>query len=57
MSRRVAGDGHGSTRWLWRDEDVKSAMEYVVEEQGEAMEVFCRGEWYPLTHVRGSERN
>jgi len=25
---------HGSTRWLWKDEDVQRALQYVVEEQG-----------------------
>ena len=31
---------HGSTRYLWREEDVTAAVEYVVREQGEPMEVF-----------------
>jgi REP element-mobilizing transposase RayT len=31
---------HGSTRWLWKDEDVRQAIQYVVEEQGEPMAVF-----------------
>jgi REP element-mobilizing transposase RayT len=31
---------HGSTRWLWTDDDVRSAIQYVVDEQGEAMAVF-----------------
>lgn len=31
---------HGSTRWLWRDQDVREAIRYVVEEQGEPMAVF-----------------
>lgn len=31
---------HGSTRWLWKDRDVREAMRYVVEEQGEPMAVF-----------------
>ena len=35
---------HGSTRWLWRDEDVQAAIEYVVSRQGEPMEVYL-GEW------------
>jgi len=30
---------HGSTRWLWKDADVESAIRYVVSEQGEPMEV------------------
>lgn len=33
---------HGSTRWLWTDEDVRSAMRYAVEEQGETMAVLVR---------------
>jgi hypothetical protein len=31
---------HGSTRWLWTDEDVQDATRYVIEEQGEPMAVF-----------------
>jgi len=31
---------HGSTRWLWKDEDVREAIRYVVERQGEPMAVF-----------------
>ena len=31
---------HGSTRWLWKDEDVRQAIRYVVQEQGDPMAVF-----------------
>ncbi|HUQ93310.1 MAG TPA: transposase [Bryobacteraceae bacterium] len=31
---------HGSTRWLWKDQEVREAMRYVVEAQGEPMAVF-----------------
>jgi REP element-mobilizing transposase RayT len=31
---------HGSTRWLWKDQDVRDAIQYVVEAQGEPMAVF-----------------
>ena len=31
---------HGSTRWLWKDQEVQEAIRYVVEEQGEPMAVF-----------------
>ena len=31
---------HGSTRWLWKHQDVRETIRYVVEEQGEAMAVF-----------------
>ena len=31
---------HGSTRWLWKDKDVKDAIRYVVEHQGEPMALF-----------------
>ena len=35
---------HGSTRWLFKDEDVQEAVRYVVSGQGESMEVFL-AEW------------
>jgi len=35
---------HGSTRWLWKDEEVKRAMQYVVDEQGQAMALFVADE-------------
>ena len=31
---------HGSTRWLWKAENVSAAVRYVVDEQGERMSVF-----------------
>ncbi|MGI8740971.1 MAG: transposase [Bryobacteraceae bacterium] len=31
---------HGSTRWLWKPEQVSAAIHYVVHEQGEPMAVF-----------------
>lgn len=31
---------HGSTRYLWTEDDVRAAIEYVVREQGEPMAVF-----------------
>lgn len=31
---------HGSTRWLWNDRDVRAAIQYLAEEQGEPMAVF-----------------
>lgn len=31
---------HGSTRWLWKDQDVRQAIRYVVKQQGEPMAVF-----------------
>lgn len=31
---------HGSTRWLWNDRDVRKAVEYVVDGQGEGMAVW-----------------
>ena len=37
-SRRWAR--HGSTRWLWKDQDVREAVRYVVERQGEPMAVY-----------------
>lgn len=49
---RFASDGlnrkrwarHGSTRWLWNDQDVREAIRYVVEEQGEPMALFVAEE-------------
>ena len=38
--RRKRWARHGSTRWLWKDQDVRDAVRYVVEGQGEAMAVF-----------------
>ena len=31
---------HGSTRWLWKEEDVSHALRYVVEEEGNPMALF-----------------
>ena len=31
---------HGSTLWLWKDEDVRHALQYVIEGQGEPMALF-----------------
>ncbi len=31
---------HGSTRYLWKNEDVESAVEYTISGQGNAMAVF-----------------
>ena len=36
---------HGSTRWLWKDQDVHDAIRYVVDGQGEPMEVFIAEEF------------
>src|SRR4029079_12481760 len=35
---------HGSTGWLWEDEDVRHALQYVIDEQGEPMAVFIADE-------------
>ena len=31
---------HGSTRWLWKPQQVSAAIQYVVAEQGDAMSAF-----------------
>ena len=31
---------HGSTRWLWKRENVLAAIRYVVDQQGDPMAVF-----------------
>ena len=35
---------HGSTRWLWSDEDAGQALQYVIHEQGEPMALFIAEE-------------
>ncbi|MDQ2898316.1 MAG: transposase [Acidobacteriota bacterium] len=47
---------HGSTRWLWKDRDVREAIRYVFDEQGEAMAVFVADWLAPgtLPYGRGS---
>jgi REP element-mobilizing transposase RayT len=35
---------HGSTRWLWKDQDVREAIRYIVEEQGEPTALFVADE-------------
>jgi REP element-mobilizing transposase RayT len=37
---RLRWSRHGSTRYLWKPEHVRAAMEYVVHGQGEAMAVW-----------------
>src|SRR5688572_3374070 len=43
-SNRKRWARHGSTRWLWKDEEVRRAIEYVVDEQGEPMALFVSDE-------------
>jgi hypothetical protein len=31
---------HGSTRWLWKPEDVSAAIRYVIDDQGDRMAAF-----------------
>ena len=38
MRRRWAH--HGSTQWLWTDQDAREAIRYVIDEQGEPMALF-----------------
>lgn len=35
---------HGSTRWIWNHEELLRALRYVIEEQGEPMELFVADE-------------
>jgi len=54
---------HGSTRWLWKDAEVRRAVEYVVRVRGRLWRFIVRrgcGEIWgledgPLHHCRGSE--
>ena len=49
---------HGSTRWLFNGENVREAIRYVVEQQGEPMAVFLAEPFgdskAPLPRGRGS---
>jgi len=36
---------HGSTRYLWKDQEVRDAIRYVVDEQGEAMAMYVAEEY------------
>lgn len=36
---------HGSTRWLWKRDDVVAAVRYVAEGQGQPMVVFVAETW------------
>src|ERR1019366_4381918 len=38
--RRTRWARHGSTRWLWSKDHIRSAVQYVIEGQGEPMAVF-----------------
>ncbi len=38
---------NGSTRWLWKDHDVQKAIQYIIEEQGEAMATFLAADYSP----------
>jgi REP element-mobilizing transposase RayT len=42
--QRARWTRHGSTLWLWKDENVHQAIKYVVEEQGEPMALFVAEE-------------
>jgi REP element-mobilizing transposase RayT len=37
---------HGSTRYLWNDEELRAAIRYVVQEQGEPMALYAAAEWW-----------
>ena len=43
-SNRKRWEQHGSTRWLWKDEDVRNALRYVIDGQGEPMSLFVSDE-------------
>jgi putative DNA methylase len=53
---------HGSTRYLWKEADVGRAIQYVVEGQGEPMEVWCgagddRSLAVAARHTAGDDRS
>jgi hypothetical protein len=43
-SNRKRWARHGSTSWLWKDEDLRHALQYVIDEQGEPMALFVSDE-------------
>jgi REP element-mobilizing transposase RayT len=34
---------HGSTRWLWTDDEVTRAIKYIIDEQGSPMAAYFAG--------------
>ena len=50
--RITATSRHGSTRYLWTEEQVAEKVRYVVLGQGEPMEVFQAPEWTPPSEPR-----
>jgi len=40
LSGRKYWSRHGSTRWIWNDDDLANAMRYVIDGQGEIMALF-----------------
>jgi REP element-mobilizing transposase RayT len=42
-TRRKRWTRHGSTRYLWNEDDVKAAVRYVLEGQGKPMATYCAG--------------
>jgi len=43
---------HGSTRYLWNDDELRSAINYVLCEQGERMEVYIAPDRWKETEPR-----
>jgi len=43
-SNRKRWARHGSTRWLWKDEDVRNALRHVIDGQSEPMSLFVSDE-------------
>jgi len=41
--RKTRWARHGSTRWLWNQDDIRAAVDYVTTAQGEPMAVFVAG--------------
>lgn len=44
---------HGSTRYLWNEEQLQAALHYVIHEQGEPMAVFSASGAEPALRVGG----
>jgi REP element-mobilizing transposase RayT len=43
QSARKRWARHGSTRWLWKPDNVTAAIRYVIDQQGDPMALFEAG--------------
>ena len=46
---------HGSTRYLWTDEQLRAAIRYVLMEQGEPMSLYSAPDLWKITNAESTE--